>query len=117
LIFVKPPVDLKVVQTEVDELNAAIAAQQDGGPFATAIKRNKRALLIADLSKLAHYVQDNCGGDPASILNAGFTVGAITRASPPLDKPVIVGIDFGNSRELIVRVNRVPRGRMVEHCG
>ena len=59
------PVDLKALQTAIDDLNAAIAAQPNGGPAATAHKNNKRDELIAILRKLAHYVQDNCGGDLA----------------------------------------------------
>ena len=33
--FTSPPVDLKTVQAAVDDLNAALAAQLNGGPAAT----------------------------------------------------------------------------------
>jgi hypothetical protein len=37
--FPSPPVELKIVQGAVDELNAALAAQAHGGPAATAEKQ------------------------------------------------------------------------------
>src|SRR6059036_2202494 len=40
--FPNPTVDLKAVQAAVDELNAALAAQVQGGTAATAVKKNKR---------------------------------------------------------------------------
>jgi hypothetical protein len=42
--FHSPPVDLKTVQAAVDDLNAAMAAQSQGGPAATAEKKNKKRL-------------------------------------------------------------------------
>jgi len=113
-VFPSPPVDLKAAQAAVDELNAAIAAQPNGGPAATAHKINKRTELIAILAKLAHYVQDNCARDPAAVLNAGFMVAAGGRASSPLDKPSIASIDFGLSSQLIVKVNPVARAKCYE---
>jgi hypothetical protein len=110
-VFANPPVDLKTAEAALDDLNAAVAAQPNGGPAATAHKDNSREALIAILRKLAHYVQDNCSGDAAAVLNAGFTVATFTKASSPLDKPVIVGIDFGNTTELVVKVNPVTRAK------
>ena len=113
-VFASPPVDLKTAQTTVDELNAAIAAQPNGGPAATAHKNNKPTELSAILAKLAHYVQDNCGGDPATVLNAGFTVAAFSRTGAPLEKPTIATIDFGNTTQLVVKVNSITRAKCYE---
>ena len=113
-VFANPPVDLKAVQTAVDDLNAAIAAQAQGGTGATAHKNNKREELTAILRKLVHYVQDNCGGDVATVLNAGFAVATSSRASSPLEKPGIASIDFGNTTQLVVKVNPVARARCYE---
>ena len=41
--FPSPPVSLETVQAAVDDLNAALAAQLNGGPAATAEKNNKKA--------------------------------------------------------------------------
>ena len=43
--YPSPPVDLKTVQAAVDDLNAALAAQVNGGRAATADKNNKKARL------------------------------------------------------------------------
>jgi len=113
-VLASPPVDLKAAEAAVNELNAAIAAQPNGGPAATAHKNNKRSELIGILSKLAHYVQDNCGGNPAAVLDAGFTFATSSRTSSPLQKPAIVSIDFGSTTQLVVRVNPVARAKCYE---
>jgi uncharacterized protein (UPF0261 family) len=109
--FTSPTVDLKTVQTALDEFAAAVAAQPNGGTAATAQKKTRRAALTALMSKLAHYVQDNCDDDVASVVAAGFTIIATGRANAPLEKPSIRAIDFGKSTELVVRVKPVWRAR------
>ncbi len=106
-----PPVDLKVVQAAVDNLVAAIAAQPSGGRAATAHKSDVRHELIRIVRKLALYVQDTCGGDRAVVLNSGFLAVTPNRASLPVEKPGIAGVEFGNSAELVVKVNPVARAR------
>jgi len=44
--YPSPPIDLKTLQSAVDDLNAALAAQVHGGKAATAEKKNKQADLI-----------------------------------------------------------------------
>src|SRR5690242_13495813 len=112
--FASPPVELKAVQAALDELNAAIAAQPQGGTGATAHKKNKRAELTALLRRIAHYVQDNSGGDVAAVLNAGFILKTVTNSSSALEKPSIESIAFGNTTQLIVKVRRVPRVKCYE---
>src|SRR5437867_9577590 len=73
--FPNPPVELKAVQAAVDELNAVMAAQVQGGTAATAVKKNKRDSVVTLLRKLAHYVHDNCGNDPAVLLSRRFSTG------------------------------------------
>src|SRR5262249_12917789 len=72
--FPNPPVDPKTLQAATDEVISAIGAQSSGGPPATALKNDKRNALIVLLRKLAHYVQDECGGNEAAALSAGFQV-------------------------------------------
>ena len=45
--------------TTADDLNAALAAQLNGGPAATADKKNKKEALIGLLRRLRPYVEDN----------------------------------------------------------
>ncbi len=112
--FPNPPVDLKTVQAACDSLTVAIAAKPYGGLAATAHKNKERAQLIALLRRLSYYVQDACGGEAASVLKTGFAPISLARARQPLNKPTITRIDFGNTSQLVVRVNAVPRARTYE---
>ena len=109
--FPNPPVELKAVQAAVDELNAAMAAQVQGGTAATAVKKNKRDSVVTLLRKLAHYVHDNCGNDPAVLLSSGFQLATSSRARYPLAKPLILSIDPGNSTELVLKVSPIANAR------
>ncbi len=112
--FPNPPADLKTLATAVDDLSAAIAAQVQGGTASTAHKKNKRAAVIDLLVKLAHYVHDNCGNNPAVVLSSGFQVAGTSRAKSPLSKPVIIGIDFGKSTELVLKLSPVTNARIFD---
>jgi len=109
-----PPIDRKTVETAVEDLKAALAAQVHGGPAATAEKNNKQEALIAVLRKLKHHVLDNCGNDPAVVLATGFRVAATTRSSAPLDAPSILSVEPGNSTELVLKVKAVARVKCYE---
>jgi hypothetical protein len=112
--FPAPTVDLKAVQTAVDDLNAALAAQVHGGMAATAEKNNKQEALIPLLRKLKHYVEDNCGNDLAVMLTSGFQAAATTRNRAPLANPSILDVYPGNSAELVVKVTSIARAKCYE---
>jgi hypothetical protein len=112
--FPAPTVDLKTVQAAADELNAALAAQVNGGKTATAEKNNKQEALITVLRKLKHYVEDNCGSAPAVLLSSGFQPASSTRNNSPLANPVIFSIDFGFSGELALKITPIPRAKCYE---
>ena len=65
VIAAAPPFDEATLQTAVDDLKGAIAAQAQagGGTVVTAVKKKKRNVLDGLLRKLAHYVQANCNDD------------------------------------------------------
>jgi hypothetical protein len=109
--FPAPTVDLKAVQTAADDLNAALVAQAEGRPAATAEKNNKREALMILLRKLKHYVEDNCGNDLAVLLSSGFQAAASTRNRPALASPSILSIEFGNTAELVLRVTPIANAR------
>ena len=88
--FPNPPEELKTLESAVEELSAALAAQVQGGTAATAHKKNKRDAVIDLLVKLAHYVQDNCGQNPAALLSSGFQLATNNRAKSPVGKVAIV---------------------------
>jgi hypothetical protein len=112
--FPAPTVDLKAVQAAADGLNEALAAQVHGGKAATAEKNNKQEALIALLRKLKHYVEDNCGNDPAVLLSSGFQSASTTRNRSPLENPGIFSVDFGNSTELVLKVTCIARAKCYE---
>ena len=112
--FPNPPVDLKTLETAVDDLSAAIAAQVQGGTASTAHKRNKRVPVIDLLVRLAHYVHDNCGNNPAIVLSSGFQVAGNSRVRSPLSKPVIISIDAGKSTELVLKLSPVSNSRIFD---
>jgi Fibronectin type III domain len=112
--FPSPTVDLKAVQTAVDDLNAALAAQAHGGTAATAEKNNKQEALIGLMRKLKHYVEDNCGNDPAVLMSSGFQAAVSTRTRSPLANPSILDISRGNSVELVLRVTPIAHAKCYE---
>ena len=113
-VLASPPVELKAVQTAADDLASALAAQPHGGTAATAFKKNKRDELISLLRRMAHYVQDNSGGDSAVVLSTGFALTAWRPAGSTIEKPSIMRIDFGNTSQLNVRVRPISRARCYE---
>ncbi len=112
--FPAPTVDLNILQAAAYDLNAALAAQPHRGTAATAEKKNRQEALIALLRKLKHYVEDNCGNDPAILLSSGFQAAASTRNRSPLANPSIVRVDHGNSTELVLKITRIARARCYE---
>ena len=112
--FPAPTVDLKAVQTAADDLKAAVAAQAHGGTAATAEKNNKQEALIKILFKLKHYVEDNCENDLAILLSSGFQAASANRDRSPIANPSILGIDRGNSDELMLKVTPIVRAKCYE---
>ena len=110
--FPNPPEELKTLESAVEELSAALAAQVQGGTAATAHKNNKRDAVIELLVKLAHYVEDNCGQNPATLLSSGFQIATNNRAKSPVVKAAILSIDPGRSTELVLKLNPVDNARI-----
>ena len=112
--FPTPPVTQPALQAALADFTAAIAAQAQGGTAATAEKNNQRDALVALLRQLAGYVQENCGNNLATLLSSGFEAVSTNRASVPLDAPAILGIDNGNSGQLLVKVKPVANAKCYE---
>src|SRR5438045_1095203 len=94
------PVEAAALQTSMDDLNAAIAVQTQGGggTLATTVKNKERQVLNGQLRKLAHHVQANCNDDIQVVLNCGFQAKATaTRSEAPPAKPQIVSVDNGHT--------------------
>jgi len=74
VIAAAPPFDEATLQTAMDDLKGAIAAQAQAGrgTVVTAVKKKKRNVLDGLLRKLAHYVQANCNDDVQLVVKTGF---------------------------------------------
>jgi hypothetical protein len=112
--FPNPTVALKDLQAAADDLKSALAAQIHGGKAATAEKNNKQETLMDLLRKMKHYVEDNCGNDPAVLLSSGFQAASTNRTSSPLANPSILNIDAVKSAELVLKVTPIPRAKFYE---
>src|SRR5438876_7904284 len=117
VIAAAPPFDEATLQTAVDDLKGAIAAQAQagGGTVVTAVKKKKRNALDGLLRKLAHYVQANCNDDVQLVLKSGFQAKTIpVRSQTQLDKAKILSVDNGHTKQLVVTVQKVPRAKLYE---
>jgi hypothetical protein len=112
--FPAPAVDLKTVKSAVDDLSAALAAQAQGGTAATSDQNNKRAILVAHLRTLKHYVEDNCRSNLAALMSSGFQAAVRTRTRTPLTNPSILDIRYGNSAELVLHVSPIAHAKCYE---
>ena len=116
-IAAAPPFDETTLQTAVDDLTGAIAAQaQAGGCTAvTAVKNKKRSVLDGLLRRLAQYVQANCNDDVQFVLKSGFQAKTTAvRSQTPLDKATILSVDNGHTKQLVVAAQKVPRAKLYE---
>ena len=108
------PVTQAALQTAHDNLSAAIAKAEMGGPADTADKNNKRDTLVALLRQLAGYVQTNHGNDMAKLLASGFAAVSTNRAQHPLDTPEITDLRHGNTGQILMRVAPIANARNYE---
>jgi len=72
--FTTPNPPLSDVTAAKDEFAMALANAANGGIELTAIKNDKRAVLVALLRNLATYVQVACNGDLTVLLSSGFPI-------------------------------------------
>ena len=112
--FPDPPVPLSSVETALGEFTRAIAVQGEGGPAATADKRNKRDALMVLLRRLAHYVEANCRNDLSILLSSGFMARNPSRTRTPLLVPAITAIGHGRTTQLLLRVRAIANARCYE---
>jgi hypothetical protein len=66
------------------------------------------------LFKLKHYVEDNCENNLAILRTSGFQPAVTSRDRSPLANPSILGINRGNSDELMLKITPVARAKCYE---
>ena len=117
VIAAAPPFDEATLQTAVDDLKGAIAAQAQagGGTVVTAVKKKKRNVLDGLLRKLAHYVQANCNDDVQLVVKAGFQARATSaRSQTQLDKATILSVENVHTRQVVVNARKVAHAKLYE---
>ena len=112
--YPNPPVDLAAFKAAIDGYSASIVAASDGGKKALAEKSKQRAGVIRMLRQLGHYVEAACKDDMSIFLSSGFQAVSTTRTQQPLSPPHILGVDNGNTGQLLVRVQPIRNARGFE---
>jgi len=117
VIAAAPPFDEVTLQTAMDDLKGAIAAQAQagGGTVVTAVKKKKRNVLDGLLRKLAHYVQANCNDDVQLVVKTGFQAKTTSvKSQTQLEKATILSVDNVHTRQLAVNAKKVARAKLYE---
>jgi len=110
--FTTLPIDLALLKTTLDAYSAAIADARDGSKKAIALRDRLGGDVIRMLKGLALYVELNCKEDMNTFLSSGFQPRSSTRTpAQPLDQPVVLYIDQGNSGELLALIKGVRGAR------
>ena len=81
--YPNPPVTAVNLGLAINAFIAAVGDASNGGPTETAVKDNKRYVLIGLLRQLAGYVQSLHGNDLAKLLFSGFDAASTNTASNP----------------------------------
>lgn len=110
--YPSPWVSMDAFKAAIDAFTAAVAATLDGGRQATVARDACRADLTVMLRSLGHYVEIACKNDMATFVSSGF-LPALTghRIPEPLPAPSRIRIDQGQTGQLWVRIQPVPKGR------
>lgn len=109
-----PPVSMPDLETQKQTYLLKQAATAQGGTVATAERNDAWQVLTDSLRQLAAYVQTVAANDLTLLLSSGFQPVSTNRAQAPLDTPLIVGIDYGLSGQLLLRAQSVRNARAYE---
>jgi hypothetical protein len=113
--YTLPPVSMAAFKAAIDEFMALMANAADGSRTAIAELQNKRVDLTVMLRSLGHYVEGACEGDLATFLSSGFEPAYTTYSrQQPLPKPAPVKITQGNTGQLSIKIQALPKARFYE---
>lgn len=117
--FTTLPVDLALLKSMLDAYAITIGEARDGGKKAIAQRNKQGENIIRLLRQLATYVELNCKDDKDTFLSSGFKPRSTGRVTPqPLDQPMILNLDQGNSGEMQVSIQGVRKAKHYEmHYG
>jgi len=105
--FPDPPPALEQLKKAVPELDRALADAQGGGKLMTAIKDDKKAIVLDLLQELVDYVTTTSKGDRTMMLSSGFIVSSENGSGkqPPSIQNLIV--ELGPPGEVTIRAKNV----------
>ena len=94
--YTTPAPTLPVVRNAMEDFSEAVSNAEGGGVALTAVKKAKRAVLVALLRQLASYVQVTANGNMAVLMSSGFPVQKPQRQPiGVLPPPANVTLTFG----------------------
>lgn len=111
-----PPVALDVFNTKIDAYRSAIASAEDGSRRAMTERNKLKDELATMMRHLGHWVEANCGQDPATFASSGFPSVSAPRVSQgPLAAPVILKTQNGTvSGQINLQITPLPGARNYE---
>jgi hypothetical protein len=112
--FPTPLVPLKTLDAAQSAFHDAMLAAVQGGTQLTALKNEARTALEDLLRQEASYVQATASHNLSTLLSSGFEVNSTNRAQSELDAPTILGLDNGQTTQLILRMQPVANARSYE---
>ena len=112
--FPTPLVSLAALGAAQSAFHDAVLAAAQGGTQLTAIKNEKRTALEDLLRQEASYVQAIASHNLSMLLSSGFEANSTNRAQSALDAPIILGLDNGQTTQLILRMQPVANARSYE---
>ncbi|MEO5914083.1 MAG: hypothetical protein ABIS50_07610 [Luteolibacter sp.] len=110
-LYPDPPVTKVNLDAKLAAWLEAKVAQKQGGPLATARKRDLQAELEEMLYLIALYVQMNCGGLVANVLAAGFEVISDRTSSTPLPTPDSFVVDNSMTGRIVLKTPAIKGAR------
>ena len=115
--YTTPPVDMAGFKAVIDAYTtAAAAAQHDGGKNAVTERDKRRAEAIYMYRLLGHYVEVASKNDMNTFVSSGFQAAAKGQKTPPqpVDTPIIVSLDQGNTGQFLATFKPVAHARHYE---
>jgi hypothetical protein len=112
--FPNPPAALATLKQLLPGYHNAVANAKGRDKEMVAIKRAKKAEVIALLTELAAYVTLTCDGNEALLLNSGFHISGENGEQRVLAIQKLV-VELGPPGEVTTRVKRVAGARAYMH--
>lgn len=109
-----PPVTIVDLQAAITAFSVALANQWSSGPVGTSTKNDKRAALVALLSKNGSYVQIEANSDLTVLLSSGYKAITTTHTVVPLGVPTLLKVVPIGEGTLMVKAKSVPHAKSYE---